>query len=190
MFTRYRSSGPAASGTPLRNRTSLELNMLRPAEMPGTMANSSLHATTWSETSFRADLPPFFQPPTPQHDLQSRLEVSEFRNASPKIHESTQQSDSGYGSNVPALRSSPSSSLSNSFDRGPLSSPQPFVNPTPTVNFTDGVLKMGNTQDQTGATSTSSFESFWMECDLGAVDGTDWNSYLSMESPPYSRDEI
>lgn len=185
VFARYRSSSRTTSATPSRNAASPELNITRPAVEPGRLANRSFSATTSSGLPFQTDRPPtpaFFQPPTPQNHLQSRLEVSDLENPSLRTLESSQQSDSGYGSSTSALHFSTPLKLytSSQGPRQPASVSHTAFDPT--TELPQVTIGMDNIQGNDGTDTTEIFDDSWMDYVPGAAD--DWNIFLNIGSAP------
>jgi hypothetical protein len=168
VFSRYRSSSAAAATwTPLGNPTSLHSPESHMPDFPESTTNNSMAANSPSQVSFRRSPPPFFQPPSPQTHLQSRLEVSDLQSARCK-----DPSDSGYSSNFPDPPSEPSSLIQH--ETASLSSFQSYATFEPVQDHTQPVLETENCliNDGKGIDSPGSFEiitfgsSWWYDLEL------------------------
>jgi hypothetical protein len=120
------------------------------------------------------DIAPFFQPPPPQSHLQSRLEVSDLQGSASKPPDSSDPSDSGYGSNESGISSGISSSFNNSNDDLSLSSPQPHIAYEPIPPDGQGPWGMNNELPD-----MSSGNDFMNPADTSAFDATFDSSFDS-----------
>jgi hypothetical protein len=136
VSSRYRSSTATAAGTPWRNPT----RSRSPTIKQESRTNISMNANPTPQP----DIAPFFQPPPPQSHLQSRLEVSDLQDNASKPPDSSDPSDSGYGSNESGISSGISSSFNNSSDDLSLPSSQPQIASEPDPPQRHGLWDMDN----------------------------------------------
>jgi len=194
VFSRYRSSAPIpAAGTPSRNPENSHSMTSSSRGSQYTISDILMNTNSTPGPSSERMAPPFFQPPSPQTHLRSRLEVSDLQTNASKASEGSDPSDSGYSSNSSAQHAGPSTSFHHSSDTGsfPSSLTPAEVEPAP-----DGPDRIENipaienctVQNETGDVSpstheimTSTFDNSWLNYDPDLPDGTDWNEYMSME---------
>jgi hypothetical protein len=192
VSSRYRSSTGTSAGTPSRNPAS--------SQSP-TMGRDSRSDISMSVNA-RSQIPaiaPFFQPPPPQHHLQSRLEVSDLQDSVSKPPDRGDPSDSGYSSYESGIVSRGSSSSRDSSDdlSVPSSHPQPASELVPTHgqdawDTETGLLEMSSGNgvmdpNQIGTFENlfdssfdgqfdNSFDSSWYEPQLAS--GNSWDLYM------------
>jgi hypothetical protein len=184
LFSKYKSlTGPESNitGNPTSPRSSVIAQ--------DSMASFAMAANVTSEPSF-GGIAPFFQPPSPQVDLGSRLEASDLQESSLQNPRNTDLSDSGYNSSdvriVPVTHSSSNNSHGNTFmlNCQSNSQPQPATGPAPidaqdTWNTDNGLLDMNSGMVDFESHENGTYSSSWWENTLQSADADAWNAGLS-----------
>ena len=195
VSTRYRSSIGIATGISSRNPTSSR----SPTITDEGRTNVPSAANITSEPLFEG-IAPFFQAPSPQIHLQSRLQVSDLQYSAPKAPDGSDPSDSGYSSNESGnnLRISPSSS--NSSDDASLSNPQPHTASRPSPppehdpwDMENALLETDSGRRNLDSHQNNTFDNDWFEYDsqlMGDNSGDPFLGCMSMENPFASDDSL
>jgi hypothetical protein len=181
LFSKYKSLTGTESDIPSGNPTSPRSSVIA----QDSMTSLAMAANVTSKPSFGA-IAPFFQPPSPQVDLGSRLEASDLQESSLQNPRNTDLSDSGYNSSdvriAPVIPSSSNNSNENILMLN--SQPRPATAPAPmdaqnTWNMDNVLLDVNSGMVDFESHETGTYSSSWWENDFQSADADAWNAGLS-----------